>query len=109
MRVGDLLATVRGSGRVIRIERERRQGVFNPFTVSGSLVVNGVHTFCASDSFLDRIVPDRMLPVAWGVLLSPLHWLQRIAPEKMQRFHEANRGMEMSARVGTCLSTFASS
>ena len=29
VRVGDLLATVRGSGRVIRIERERRQGVFS--------------------------------------------------------------------------------
>jgi hypothetical protein len=106
VRVGDVVETTDGKTSVKSIEHVNLVGTFNPFTTSGSLIVNGVHALCASDTFLDAYLPESAIPATWQVLLAPVRWIQWIAPHKMKRFHKDVNGMEMGGNIGRALASF---
>jgi len=106
VRVGDVVETTGGRTLIASIEHVKLVGIFNPYTTSGSLIVNGVHALCCSDSFLDPYLPESAIPATWQVLLAPVRWLQWIAPQKMKRFHKDVNGMEMSGDIGRALASF---
>ena len=54
----------------LQVSTVSKAGLYNPFTMSGDIVVNGVLASCHSDWVLDRIVPARyahLLPAIYQV------------------------------------------
>ena len=71
---GDMLIRDEGGAVVIEsIEKVRGRGLFNPQTVSGSIIVDG---FLAS-TYTTSVDPI----VAHGVLMAPVRWLYEISPK----------------------------
>lgn len=68
------------------------QGVYNPFTMSGTIVVDGVVASVRSEWFLDAITPDplaRYLPCLYQALLWPARVLYHLmGPTEAARFDE---------------------
>lgn len=70
VKVGDWL-TEEGNGTVSKVEWSRERGLFNPQTVSGDIVVNGVKASCYTDS---------IIPGAAHALLTIFRALGRMLP-----------------------------
>ena len=68
--------------QVVRVSRVRKQGLFNPYTLSGNLLVNSIQVSCHSDWVLDPIFDGlhltHWLPHVYQTLLAPLRGLHRL-------------------------------
>lgn len=84
------------------------EGLFNPFTMTGQLVVNGVLASSHSDWFLDSVAEklgmERFLPSIYQTLLAPARWMYRMAGAETARKHldemQASLNQETSANGG---------
>jgi hypothetical protein len=67
-----------------------KQGLFNPYTLNGRIVVDGVVASCHSHWFLEALVPARLsgyiLPV-YDALLAPVRWLYAAKPDAVAAWH----------------------
>lgn len=58
--------------RVQTVYRKYKQGLFNPFTRNGFVLVNGVAASEYSEWFLEDVVPDRYIPSIYHAIQSPV-------------------------------------
>lgn len=87
VKVGDALRTSNGApAYVVKVENERRQGLYNPHTSHGNIEVNGIVT----STFTTTVAP----PFAFG-LLAPLRALYRRLGLAL---HALNNGADCLAR-----------
>lgn len=67
------------------------EGLFNPFTMTGQLIVNGVLASSHSDWFLDsaaqQLGMERYLPSIYQALLAPARWMYQLAGAETARKH----------------------
>lgn len=80
--------------QVIRTEAVVRRGLFNPYTMGGSIVVDGVlasaHSSWLIDGAAARLGASHLLPATFQALFAPLRALYAlIGPEAMQAFGDA--------------------
>lgn len=76
---------------VVAVSRVEESGLWNPFTTTGDLVVNGVLASSHSDWFLEgspRLTEDSIVRV-YQAVLSPVRMLYAIAPAWLARFAAA--------------------
>jgi hypothetical protein len=95
VKVGDTLITGNSTSMVRQINIVKKTGAFNPFTTSGSLMVNNVGALCTSCSFLDAYMPDNYLPSVWQKLLTVPFGLSRFK-ESWKCMHGKIGSREMS-------------
>jgi hypothetical protein len=83
--VGDLVQVVGAAGAaaleaVASTSLVRARGLFNPYTLSGAIVVDGVAASCHSSSFLDGAFAALNIPYPAGyqALLAPMRALYRL-------------------------------
>ena len=83
--------------RVIGIEKEKAKGLWNPFTVAGTIVVDGVLASCHSDWLLENL-PEWMRPSAsripqiYQTLMGPARQIYRRNRAWVRRFTESFGG-----------------
>jgi len=64
VKVGDIVSTnSRIDDAVTRISRVRAQGLFNPHTLSGSILVNGILTSCYTSEVLPSVAHALLAPI----------------------------------------------
>lgn len=65
------------------------RGLFNPYTVAGDIVVNGILASSHSSWFLEETgMSDATIVAAYKVLFSPLLFLHHLKPHAFVCFHE---------------------
>ena len=75
---------------VIRKEIERKQGLYNPYTLNGNIVVNNIITSCHSEWILDDMFNDKYegyLPEIYQILFVPLRWFYSYTPIAWKLFN----------------------
>lgn len=73
LKIGDQLELMSdGASRIISIENVNEIGLFNPQTVSGSIIVNGV----VASTYTTAIDPS----LAHTALLAPVRWIYSVSP-----------------------------
>lgn len=105
-RKGDELETALGRSKVVHIETRHMRGAFNPYTRSGALMVDDVHTSCMSESFMEKYVSEAYVPAVWHAILSPLYVLRMASPSRWTKYHEVMGGRELSG-VPLCEQLYA--
>jgi len=71
---------------ITSVDSVEEQGLFNPYTIAGDLVVDGVLASCHSSWFLEGVVPEAYIVPAYEATLAPLGSLYGIAPGWFARF-----------------------
>ena len=105
--VGDLIDYVDGgatkTGAVVSTARALKRGLYNPYTLSGSIVVDGVVASCHSSWILDGVLPPRVAAVAYQKLfVVPRLAYKLLGPEGMDRvFGVGNDGATASIATQT--------
>ena len=94
VRKGDRLAY---GERVIEIEKEKAKGLWNPFTIAGTIVVDGVLASCHSDWFLEELPewmrPSRaLIPAIYQALMAPAREIYKRNRAWVRRFTESFEG-----------------
>eukprot|EP00039_Didymoeca_costata_P019310 m.337018 g.337018 ORF g.337018 m.337018 type:complete len:287 (-) comp18024_c0_seq1:48-908(-) len=64
VQVGDVLSTVDGDSAITSITRDMAKGLFNPHTVQGDIVVNGIVASTYTESFPPKLAHALLSPVA---------------------------------------------
>ena len=83
--------------RVIGIEKEKAKGLWNPFTIAGTIVVDGVLASCHSDWFLESL-PEWMrpssalIPAIYQTVMIPARQIYRRNRAWVRRFTESFQG-----------------
>ena len=83
--------------RVIGIEKEKANGLWNPFTIAGTIVVDGVLASCHSDWFLESL-PEWMRPSAsripeiYQTVMAPARKIYERNKAWVKRFTESFEG-----------------
>ena len=72
MRVGEAAAVA----TVARIARSWLRGLYNPYTTSGDIIVDGVHASVHSSWFLEGVLSTHRIAPTYQMLLGPLRLLQ---------------------------------
>jgi hypothetical protein len=69
---------------VVKLDVVQEHGMFNPYTLSGSIIVDNVHVSCHSSSFLDGVFSYFGVNIAKGyqVAFTPIRMLYRISSFK---------------------------
>lgn len=78
---GDLNSTAVVVQQVLGLSQESALGAYNPYTLSGSIVVDGVVASSHSDWIFDDIVPaswSQYLPYLYQALFMPGQWLYHV-------------------------------
>lgn len=85
VKVGDAMWVSGPSGVELKIvgsvDTREFSGVFNPYTTSGTIVVDGVVASCHSSWILDDLTPQKLLPwlpTAYQALFLPGRWLYQM-------------------------------
>jgi len=68
---------------VASVTRERKAGLYNPYTTGGWIIVDGAATSSHSDFLLESVTPDTykpMLPAVYQTLFAPLRALYAVVP-----------------------------
>jgi hypothetical protein len=81
------LDAVRGKGE------EGHWGLYNPFTLSGDLVVNGVLASAHSDWFLDRVMPQSYvssIPAIYQAAMAPMRATYYVGGPNAVKYLDAN-------------------
>jgi Hint module len=90
VRVGDELFVVDGGIAVVQaIEEICADGLWNPYTLRGTIVVDGVLASCHSSSVLDGIFETVKVPsdAAYQVAFAPIRWTYGLlGAERMRRW-----------------------
>jgi hypothetical protein len=101
--VGDeLLVSTDGSfvpSPIVAVSRDLHQGLFNPYTLNGDIVVNGVLVDDDSAWFLEGTsLPESAIPAVYHHLLAPVRALYSAHPGWLKRFGRqyANSTMALS-------------
>ncbi len=79
-----------GLSAVSNVTRVLKQGLFNPYTLNGRIVVEGVVASSHSGWFLEDVVPSKYshyIPTVYDFLLSPVRMLYRYRPAAVARWH----------------------
>mmetsp|Transcript_4319 Transcript_4319/g.12231 ORF Transcript_4319/g.12231 Transcript_4319/m.12231 type:complete len:362 (-) Transcript_4319:370-1455(-) len=95
--VGDELLVQHGDGfvpsAVVSLDSVWEEGLWNPYTTTGDLVVGGVLASSHSSWFLEGAgLPQSHIVRAYQALLAPLGLLHRVAPGWLSRFAAAYEG-----------------
>lgn len=109
VRVGDLVWAVNAvTGQfdleVVRQKSvEMRVGLYNPFTLSGDLVVNGVLASAHSDWFLDRVMPQSyvsQIPSIYQTIMSPMRAVYHVGGANAVKYLDANlKVVELASKM----------
>lgn len=83
--------------RVIGIEKEKAKGLWNPFTIAGTIVVDGVLASCHSDWFLESLPewmrPSRhLIPAIYQTVMGPARHIHKRNRAWVRRFTESFEG-----------------
>ncbi|KXZ44122.1 hypothetical protein GPECTOR_73g643 [Gonium pectorale] len=97
VRPGDVIftaadGTAAAPATVISVTTVVRPGLYNPFTLGGRIVVDGVLASAHSDWFLDPLVPAaarRFLPAVYQAVLAPVRLLYRLVPRALAQVDAA--------------------
>ncbi|KAF6255749.1 hint module-domain-containing protein [Scenedesmus sp. NREL 46B-D3] len=109
VRVGDLVWAVNAvTGQfdlevVMKKSIEMRMGLYNPFTLSGDLVVNGVLASAHSDWFLDRVMPQSyvsQIPSIYQTIMSPMRAVYHVGGANAVKYLDANlKVVELASKM----------
>lgn len=95
VKVGDKLTVIDGSRKtmsaVVSISTQMLKGLFNPYTMSGSIVVNWVISSVHSEWWLETKMDPAKIPDAYQTMLMPVRLLYSAAPGWLERFDLAIR------------------
>ena len=88
------------------------KGLYNPITLSGTIVVNGVAASAHSEWFLDGLLPTRWLPTVYQAFLAPARaiywmnpaWAKRIDVALNKELPGGSNTLEQGTLLG-CLAT----
>ena len=72
--------------KIMSVESVSDVGLHNPYTMSGSLIVDGFAVSAHSEWFLEDYVGARYIPSIYQMLLSPIRLLHSHAPHVTTRF-----------------------
>jgi len=92
--------------RVKEVSVREKRGIYNPFTLSGSIVVNGVVASSHSDWFLDDIAAKygwtSMLPAIYQAVLMPARGLYHVVGAEVARreLQTYQAELEMATEAG---------
>ena len=75
-----------GTAVIQKVERVALSGLFNPYTESGLIIVNGVVASSHSSWFLEDSLPASVTPLIYQKLLAPIRALHTIAPNFVKAF-----------------------
>ncbi|KXZ44119.1 hypothetical protein GPECTOR_73g640 [Gonium pectorale] len=97
VRPGDVIFTAADDtaaapATVVSVKTVVRPGLYNPFTLGGRIVVDGVLASAHSDWFLDPLVPAaarRFLPAVYQAVLAPVRLLYRLVPRALAQVDAA--------------------
>lgn len=97
VKVGDAMWVSGPSGVELKIvgaiDTQKFSGVFNPYTTSGTIVVDGVVASCHSSWILDDLTPQKLLPwlpTAYQALFLPGRWLYQMFGPAAASFLDMN-------------------
>mmetsp|Transcript_25482 Transcript_25482/g.55764 ORF Transcript_25482/g.55764 Transcript_25482/m.55764 type:complete len:582 (-) Transcript_25482:241-1986(-) len=71
---------------VLQVERTVLAGAYNPYTTSGTIIVNGIEVSCHSSWFLEGVTSAAATPLLYQQLLAPLRALYAVAPRLVKSF-----------------------
>jgi len=91
--IGDELFVQTGEGFVptpiTALDMASEVGLFNPYTTTGDVVVDGVLASCHSSWFLEGLVSESSTVTIYQQLLTPVRLLHKVAPGWLSRFAAA--------------------
>jgi len=93
------------SGAVVKTSEVVERGLYNPYTLSGSIVVDGVAASCHSSWILDGLLPPRVAAVVYQRLFAvPRLAYKMLGPEGMDKvFSVGNTGATASISEQTVM------
>ena len=106
IKAGMCLTTLSGQApgtiqKILTAEIVLKKGVFNPFTLTGDLVVNGVVASSHSEWFLDSIAESlglvHLLPTVYQAVLAPARGLYHMVGPQAARQELEEYATEMAA------------
>jgi hypothetical protein len=93
VRVGDFVMSIQEGllvpSLVANITTVEKWGLYNPYTLTGDLVVNGVLVSAHSDWVFDRITPAayvHKLPGLYQAMMTPARWAYYLGGDQAMRF-----------------------
>ena len=91
------------SGAVVSVTTSTKRGLYNPYTLSGSIVVDGVVASCHSSWILDGVLPPRVAAEVYQRLfVVPRLAYKILGPEGMDAvFGVGNKGSTSSIAAQT--------
>jgi len=94
--------------QVLEVGECKDQGLFNPFTLSGTVVVDGIVASVHSEWILDDVLPSRWLHGVYQAMLLPGRALYRMAGPRAADVLEVNNPQgHRTASIGTSHRAFA--
>lgn len=79
--------------KVLVVSEKRETGIYNPYTLSGAIVVNGAVASAHSDWILDDVVPEswtQYLPYVYQAFFLPGRWLYYLGGSDAANFLDVN-------------------
>lgn len=99
MELGDLVWAVNATSGQFGLDavkekgEEVHRGLYNPFILSGDLVVNGVLASAHSDWFLDRVMPQSHvshIPAIYQTVMAPMRAAYYVGGPNAVKYLDAN-------------------
>jgi hypothetical protein len=125
LRAGDVLFAAPTPGQpaaattVASVQPVAAAGLYNPYTLGGRIVVDGVLASAHSDWFLEPLLPraaHRFLPAVYQAVLAPVRAIYSLVPKSLaivdasvhSRFADGWHDASLAHVVGLSLATLAS-
>lgn len=109
VQLGDLVWAMNATSGHFGLERVREKGfedgwgLYNPFTLSGDLVVNGVLASAHSDWFLDRVMPQSCvsnIPAIYQGVMTPMRAVYYVGGANAVKYLDANlKVVEIASKI----------
>ena len=125
LRAGDVLFAAPAPGKpaaattVASVQPVEAAGLYNPYTLGGRIVVDGVLASAHSDWFLEPLLPratHRFLPAVYQAVLAPVRGIYGLLPKSLARvdsivhssFRDGWHDASIAQIAGISLATLAS-